>query len=114
MLARDARNCDPGALPDVVVVDLGDCRADSVLELRLRRAEVVALLLERMRVREVELTGEYADEAARHTLIQAESARSTIEAASRTTAISRGLVSASRDSSRSSRRSRPRSRSRLP
>ena len=76
MLARDAGHGDPSALPDVVVVDLGDGRADAVLELRLRRAEVVALLLQRMRVRKVQLTGEDADESARHTLIQAESAHS--------------------------------------
>ena len=66
MLARDAGNGDPGALPQVVVIDFGHRCADPVLQLRLRGAEMVALLLQRMRVREVELAGEYADIAACH------------------------------------------------
>ena len=61
MLARHARDGQLRPLPHVVVVDLRDGRADSVLELRLRGAEVVPLLLERVRAREVQLTGQDAD-----------------------------------------------------
>jgi uncharacterized protein len=66
MLARDTRDREPRALPDLVMVDLGDGSADPVLELRLRRADVVPLLLQRVRVREVQLAGEHADIAACH------------------------------------------------
>ena len=66
VLARDARNGDPGALPEVVVVDLGHRCADAVLQLRLRGTDVVTLLLQRMRVWEVQLAGEHADIAAGH------------------------------------------------
>ena len=52
MLARDAGDRDPRALPDVVMVDLRNRRADTVLELRLRAAQEVPLLLQRMRRRE--------------------------------------------------------------
>jgi hypothetical protein len=45
MLARDARGRDPRALPDMVVIHLGDRRAEAVLELRFRRPQVVPLLL---------------------------------------------------------------------
>src|SRR5215831_5819004 len=38
VLPRHARRRDPRPLPDVVVVDLGHRGADTVLELRLRRA----------------------------------------------------------------------------
>ena len=38
VLAGDARHRQARALPHVVVVDLGDRRADAVLQLRLRRA----------------------------------------------------------------------------
>ena len=43
------------ALPGVVVVDLGDRAARAVRELLLDRAQMHALLLERMALREVEL-----------------------------------------------------------
>src|SRR4051812_18793079 len=55
VLTRDTRGRDARALPDVVVVDFRDGRADAVLELRLRGANIVALLLQRVRLREVEL-----------------------------------------------------------
>src|SRR5215469_15085988 len=60
---RDART-----LPDVVVIDLRHGRSDPVLELRLRGAQVVTLLLQRMRFGKVQLTGEDPDPAARHGL----------------------------------------------
>src|SRR3954451_24995385 len=63
VLARDTRGRDARALPDVVVVDLRDGRADAVLELRLRGANIVALLLQGVRLREVKLTGEDPDPA---------------------------------------------------
>src|SRR6266550_8152105 len=66
VLARDTRSRDARALPDLVVVDLRDGSADAVLELRLRGAKVMALLLQRVRLREVELAGENSDPAARH------------------------------------------------
>src|SRR5438552_11729313 len=58
VLAGDARRGDASALPGVVMVDLGHRSADAVLELRLRRAQVVPLLLHPVRLRAVELTGQ--------------------------------------------------------
>ena len=49
--ARDARDREPGALPEVVVVDLGDRGAEAVLELRLGGLDVLALALQRRRPR---------------------------------------------------------------
>ena len=69
VLTCGARDRDARALPDVVVVDLGDGRADSSLQLRLCRAKVVALLLERVRARKVQLARQDSDEAARHRLL---------------------------------------------
>ncbi len=66
MLPRDAGDRDPRALPHVMVVDLRDRCSDAVLQLRFRRTEVVAFLLQRMRFGEMELAGEDADEAATH------------------------------------------------
>src|SRR6266567_6295838 len=65
-LPRDAGDRDPGALPQVVVVDLGHRRSDAILELRLRGAQVMPLLLERMRLRKVQLARENSDIAACH------------------------------------------------
>ena len=62
-LARDAGHRQPGALPDVVVVDLGHGRAEAPLELRLDREELLPLPLERVVVGEVELDREDADVA---------------------------------------------------
>src|SRR5690348_10496407 len=80
VLPGDTGRSDARPLPDVVVVDLGHRRADPVLELRLRRAQVMALLLERVRLGEMQLAGEDADPPARHF----STSRSTISAASRT------------------------------
>ncbi len=55
MLAGNARDGEACALPDLVVVDLRHRCADAVLQLRLRRADVVPLLLQRMRLGEMEL-----------------------------------------------------------
>jgi ankyrin repeat protein len=72
MLAGDTGDRQPRPLPHVVVIDLRDRRADAVLEMRLGRAHVVALLLQRVRVRKVQLAREDADEAARHASIEPE------------------------------------------
>src|SRR5436305_14240490 len=77
VLARDARRGDARTLPDVVVVDLGHRGADPVLELCLRGAQVVALVLQGVRLGEVKLAGEDPDPAARHGVIQAEDGRTT-------------------------------------
>ena len=65
-LARDAGERQLGALPGVVVVDLGDRAAGAVHELLLDRAEMHALLLQRVAAGEVELEREDADEACGH------------------------------------------------
>src|SRR5437588_12239119 len=58
MVARDARERQPGALPELVVVDLGDRRPETLLQLRLRSLDVLALALQRTRLREMELDRE--------------------------------------------------------
>src|SRR4051794_4298204 len=62
LLARDTRSRDARALPGVVVVDLRDGSTDAVLKLRLRGAEMMALLLQRVRLRKVELARENSDQ----------------------------------------------------
>ena len=62
-LPRDAGHGETGALPQLVVVDLGDGRAEAVLELRLGGADELALALQRARLGEVKLDGEDGDEA---------------------------------------------------
>jgi hypothetical protein len=57
------RGRDRRPLPELVVVDLGDRGAESVLELRLRREDVLALALQRPRLGEVQLGDEDGDEA---------------------------------------------------
>ena len=84
MLAGDTRDGETRALPHVVVVDLGDGGADAVLELGLRGAHEMPLLLQRVRLREVQLARQHADETAGHLLIQAQTTRSMISAPSRT------------------------------
>ena len=64
--ARDARDGQPGALPDVVVVDLGHGRAEAPLELSLDGQELLPLPLQRVVVREVELDRQDADVAGAH------------------------------------------------
>src|SRR4029079_5804553 len=93
MLARDARDRNPCALPHVVVVDLGNGRSDAILELGFRTAYEVTLLLQRVRRWKVQLAREHADEAARHQRTK----RSTISAAARTVSSSRGDASSSSD-----------------
>jgi len=66
VLARGASDGDARSLPNVVMVDFGNGRADTSLQLCLRRAEVVPLLLQGVRVGELQLTCEDADEAAGH------------------------------------------------
>src|SRR5688572_27948144 len=63
-LARGAGKREPRALPHVVLVDLGDRAADQVGELLLHRAQVHALLLQPVALREEELEREDADESA--------------------------------------------------
>ena len=63
LLACDAGDGQPRALPEVVVIDLGDRGAEAVLELRLRRLDVLALALQRAGFREVQLDREDADVA---------------------------------------------------
>ncbi len=64
---RDAREREPGPLPDVVVVDLGHRRAEAPLELRLDRKKLLPLALERTVLREVELERQDSDVPAAHT-----------------------------------------------
>src|SRR3954452_20671624 len=73
VLARDAREGQPRALPDVVVVDLRDGGAH-VLEPLLGGPQMLPLLLERVARGEVELAREDADEAAAHGPIVARAA----------------------------------------
>ena len=72
MLARDTGHGDARTLPDVVVVHLRNGRTDPPRELRLRRAQVHPLLLQRVRLGKVELAREDPDPAARHIPIQTE------------------------------------------
>jgi hypothetical protein len=62
-VAGRERRRDRRPLPQVVVVDLGDRGAEAVLELRLRRQDMLALPLQRARLGEVELGDEDRDEA---------------------------------------------------
>src|SRR5918992_4521263 len=62
-VAADQRRRHRGALPQVVVIGLGDGRAEAPLELRLQRGQLLALALEASVVREVEVDLQEADEA---------------------------------------------------
>src|SRR6266540_116051 len=66
VLARDTSDREPGALPELVVVDLRDRGTEAVLELRLRRLHVLALALQRAGLGEVQLDREDADVAGAH------------------------------------------------
>src|SRR5262245_2258644 len=63
VLPRRARDRQARPLPLLVMVDLGHRSAEAVLQLRLRRLDVLALALQRPRLREMELDGEDSDEA---------------------------------------------------
>src|SRR5262249_52159005 len=63
VLARHAGDGQPRPLPLLVMVDLRHRRAEAVLELRLRRLDVLPLALQRPRLREMKLDGEDPDEA---------------------------------------------------
>jgi hypothetical protein len=58
MVARHARKRQPRALPELVMIDLRDRRSEPLLQLRLRRLDVLALALQRPRLGEVELDRE--------------------------------------------------------
>ena len=66
MVARDARKGQPRALPELMVVDLGDRRSEPLLQLRLRRLDVLALALQRPRLGEMKLDRENPDISGAH------------------------------------------------
>ena len=70
-IARDARDRQARALPDVVVVDLCDRAGDTVRQLRLHRPQVHALLLQRVALRKEKLERVDTDEAFCHGSIEA-------------------------------------------
>jgi hypothetical protein len=47
VIACDARERQPGALPELMMVDLRDRGAEPLLQLRLRRFDVLALAFQR-------------------------------------------------------------------
>src|SRR5215207_9423752 len=61
VLPRDAGNGQPRALPEVMVIDLGDGCTEAVLQVGLCGLHVLALALQRSRLREVQLDREDAD-----------------------------------------------------
>src|SRR3989304_4614499 len=67
--ARDAREREASALPDVVVVHLRHRSAEAPLQLRLRREELLALALEGVVLGEVELDRKDADVPGAHARI---------------------------------------------
>src|SRR5205823_4834316 len=71
LFACDARERQPRSLPELVVVDLRDGRAEAVLQLRLRRLDELPLSLQRTGFGEVELERQDSDVAAAHRRIQA-------------------------------------------
>ena len=75
MIARDAGERQARSLPELVVVDLGDGRAEALLELRLRRLDVFALPFQRARFRKVQLGREDSDVTRAHSRIEAGSDR---------------------------------------
>src|SRR5579862_1914876 len=62
-VARDQGGRQRAALPELVMVDLRDRRAEAVCELRLRRLHVLPLALQRPCLREVQLDRDDCDEA---------------------------------------------------
>jgi hypothetical protein len=65
-LARSARHDEARTLPEIVVVDLGDRRPEPVLQLRLRRGDVLALSFKRAGLGKVQLYRENSDVAGRN------------------------------------------------
>jgi hypothetical protein len=66
MAARHARDGEPGALPDVVIVNLCHGCPEASVELSLGREELFPLPLQGVIVREVELDRQDADVAGAH------------------------------------------------
>src|SRR5215208_2946077 len=75
VLTRDAGKCQPRPLPHVMVVDLRHGRAEALLQLRLRRYDVLPLPLQRRGVREMQLERQDSDVPGAHRIIQAARAR---------------------------------------
>src|SRR5512132_2198831 len=66
VVAGNARHRDPRPLPELVVVDLRDGSAESLLQLRLDGLHELALALQRARLGEVQLGRENPDVAGAH------------------------------------------------
>ena len=63
VLPRDAGQRETRTLPQLVMIDLGHRRSEAILELGLRRLDVLALALQRARLGEVQLDAQDADVA---------------------------------------------------
>jgi hypothetical protein len=70
VVTRDARDRQPRALPEVVMVDLRHGRTKTLLQLGFRRFHELPLPLQRPRLGEVQLGGEDADVARAHAGIE--------------------------------------------
>jgi hypothetical protein len=66
VLSRDAGDRQSCSLPELVMVDLGHGRAETVLQIRFRGLHVLALAFQRARFREVQLDRQYSDVARAH------------------------------------------------
>src|SRR5262245_14867579 len=66
VLTGDTGHRQPSALPELVMVDLGDRHTEAVLQLRLRGVDVLALPLERTCVGKVQLDAQDPDVARAH------------------------------------------------
>src|SRR4051812_18820123 len=66
MLARHAGQRQTSSLPELVVIDLRDRGAETVLQLRLRRQHMLALPLQRPGIGEVQVDSEDADVPGAH------------------------------------------------
>jgi hypothetical protein len=66
VLARDAGNRETRALPEIVMVDLGDRGPEAILQICLRGPHVLALALQRSGLREAQLDREDADVTGAH------------------------------------------------
>src|SRR5262249_31181448 len=101
VVACDARQRQPRALPQLVVVDLGYRGSEALLELRLGRLDVPALALQRARLREMELDRENPDVAGAHGRIDPGATKGCVRASNQ------ACGSFSACSARPSSRSRP-------